>query len=231
MDNERLQILVRRYRQGDEEAGRELADTVRPLISALAGRMILEPAGSEEDYCQSGMIGLLKAARRFKPDAGVKFITFAVPWIRGEMLQNRRNNHSPLKVSRSLKEQAGLLGYHRERLAQTLGREPTVADLSKAMGVDPEEITLIMESTMPLVSLGEEMPASREGMWEEEELVDHLSLQEGMMKLTPLDRKVIFLRYYRELSQAEIGRILSLTQRQVSRLEKRILRQLRRLLN
>ncbi len=226
MNDEQLRDLLERYQQGEREAGRELALLCDPLVSALANRLAYL-AAEVDDYYQVGMIGLLRAAQRFKPEMQVKFTTFAVPWIRGEMLLHRRQYQSSVKVSRTLKEQAGLLNDYREKLTQSLGREPTVSELGKVMKITCEEVALIMESSLPLISLGEEPLLAKEGVTEEEELIDRLSLQDGIMQLTPMEREIISLRFFQELTQNEIAQTLSLTQRQVSRLEKRILWRLR----
>jgi RNA polymerase sporulation-specific sigma factor len=227
--DEELRALLHRYRGGDDEAAQELTSRVSPLIKGLARRFAAGEAESE-DYYQVGMIGLLKAARRFDFDAPVKFTTFAVAWIKGEMLNYRRKHASPVKISRSLWEQSRVLSLCREQLVHQLQREPTVSELSGATGFPVEEIALIMESALPLSALEEETAATREGASQEEELVDRLSLREGMMQLTPIERKIIVLRFFQEQTQAQIGQALTLSQRQVSRLEKRILGQLRRYL-
>jgi RNA polymerase sporulation-specific sigma factor len=227
--DEELRALLLRYREGDDEALQELASRLSPLVKGMARRFACGDAESE-DYYQVGMIGLLKAARRFDLDTKVKFTTFAVAWIKGEMLSYRRKHRSPVKVSRALWEQARALNICREQLAHQLQREPTLSELSRAAGCPVEEIALVMESALPLSALDEETAASREGASEEEALVDRLSLREGMLQLTPIERKLIVLRFFQEQSQAQIGRALTLSQRQVSRLEKRILNQLRRYL-
>ncbi len=229
MDDEELRALLRRYLDGDEEAARELTSRISPLVKGMARRFACG-AAEFEDYYQVGMIGLLKAARRFNFDAPVKFTTFAVAWIKGEMLGYRRKHHSPVKISRALWEQAKALSICRDQLSQQLQREPTVSELSRAAGIPVEDIALIMESSLPLSALEEETAASREGAGQEEELIDRLSLREGIMQLTPIERKIIVLRFFQEQTQAQIGQALTLSQRQVSRLEKRILGRLRRYL-
>ncbi len=226
MSEKQLRELLRRYREGEEEAGETLFLHLEPLVRAYARRMASR-TGERDDYFQAGMVGLLKAAWRFNPARGVKFITFAISWIEGEMRLYRRRNSSALKVSRSLLEQSRRLNGCREQLMQTLQREPTVGEISRALGIASEEVALIMESSLPLSSLEEEMLTGREGIREEEKLVERLALSESMMKLTPLERQLIVLRFFDELTQAETAGRLALSQRQVSRFEKRILRQLR----
>lgn len=226
MSEEQLRELLQRFREGEEEAGETLFLHLEPLVSAYARRMACRP-GERDDYFQAGMVGLLKAAQRFNPARRVKFVTFAVTWIEGEMRLYRRRNSSVIKVSRSMQEQSRRLNGCRELLMQNLQREPTVGEIARALGIASEEVALIMESSLPLSSLEEEMLTGRDGISEEETLLERLSLCEGMMKLTPLERQLIALRFFDELTQSETAWRLSLSQRQVSRFEKRILRQLR----
>lgn len=226
MSEEQLQELLQRFQAGEAEAGEGLFLHLEPLVSAYARRLALR-AGEEEDYFQAGMIGLLKAAQRFDPARNVKFITFAVAWIEGEMRLYRRCNSSIFKVSRSLQEQSRRLKDCCDELNQALQCEPTVGEIAAALGLASEEVALIMESSLPLAPLEEEVHAAAAEAGGEERLLDHLALLEAMMKLTPLERRLVALRFFDELTQAETGGCLALTQRQVSRFEKRILRKLR----
>lgn len=218
--------LLQRFEAGDEKAGESLFMSLKPLVSAYARRMAYR-VEEEEDYLQAGMIGLLKAARRFDPGRGVKFTTFALAWIEGEMRLYRRRTQSVLKVSRSLMEQSRELASRRENLFQALQREPSVSEIAEEMGIASEEVALIMESSLPPSAFDEEEAAAGEGIDEQEKLLERIALQESMVKLTPLERRLITLRYFNELTQAEIAGCLTLSQRQVSRLEKRTLKRLR----
>ncbi|MEW5784886.1 MAG: sigma-70 family RNA polymerase sigma factor [Bacillota bacterium] len=229
MQDQSIRRLLQQYREGSDESGQELARCMAPLVQSLAGRTVFKPS-ELEDYCQVGMIGLLKAARRYDLNSPVKFSTFAAAWIKGEMLVYRRRSYLPVKISRTLWEQSRVLTDSREQLAQALKREPTVSELAAVLGVAVEEVAMIMEAARPISSLEEDTPVIPDGISQEEKLIERLSLQEGIMTLSPLERQIIILRYFHEMTQAEIGQSLSLSQRQVSRLEKRILRQLRQYL-
>lgn len=226
VDKCRLPEVLQRFQDGDEEAGLKLVKLMSPLVAGMAGRFA---CGSIEadDYYQVGMIGLLKAARRFSPVFNVKFTTYAVTWIRGEMLVYRRNCQAPVKVSRSLREQSSSLVSYREHLLQKLHREPTVSELAGVMGVTAEEVVMIMDSAMPLSTLDEDVCVSCDGPGLEDRLLDRLSLYEGIMKLAPMERQIIMLRFFKENTQSEIAQKLTLSQRQVSRIERRILSRLR----
>jgi RNA polymerase sporulation-specific sigma factor len=226
MTEEELRELLRRFREGDERAGERVLLQLQPLVRAYARRMAFRES-EEEDYFQVGMIGLLKAAQRFNPDRGVKFVTFALSWIEGEMRLYRRETQTAFKMSRSLIEQSRRLASCREQLTQSLKREPAVGEIAHAMGVSVEEIALIMESALPLSPFDEAELTGREGLSEQEKLLERMALHESMIRLTPLEQRLIALRFYKELTQSEIAGRLTLSQRQVSRLEKRALHQLR----
>ncbi len=226
MTEEELRELLRRFRKGDEQAGEKVLLQLQPLVRAYARRMAFRE-GEEEDYFQVGMIGLLKAAQRFNPDRGVKFVTFALSWIEGEMRLYRRETRTAFKMSRSLIEQSRRLAFCREQLTQSLKREPAVGEIAHAMGVSVEEIALIMESALPLSPFDEAELTDREGLSEQEKLLERMALHESMIRLTPLEQRLIALRFYKELTQSEIAGRLTLSQRQVSRLEKRALHRLR----
>ncbi|MBS3947882.1 MAG: sigma-70 family RNA polymerase sigma factor [Dethiobacter sp.] len=222
-----LRALLYRYKAGDHDAARELVLRLSPLVRGLARRFAYGGAEAD-DYYQVGMIGLFHAARRFNFDAQVKFIAYAITWIKGEMLSYRRNTGSSVKISRSLWEQARVLSRCREKLTSELKREPTVSELSRSSGIPTEEIALVTEASLPFSVLDEDTVAPWGGAGLlEEQMVDRLSLREGLMLLTPVERKIIDLRFFREYTQTQIGHTLSLSQRQVSRLEKRILSRLR----
>lgn len=226
MTEQQVRELVERYREGEEAAGERLCLQLKPLVFAYAARMAFRPE-EREDYFQAGMIGLLKAALRFDPRREVKFSTFALSWVEGEMRLYRRSTGSVLKVSRSLQEQSRALNSWREQLSQSLQREPTVGEIGRAMGIPAEEVALVMESALLPSSLDEEALSGGEEGSEEEKLLERMELQESMIKLPPLERRLIVLRFFKELTQSETAGRLSLSQRQVSRLERRTLQRLR----
>lgn len=227
MEERRIPGLLQRLHDGDEEAGFELVTLMEPLVSGMARRFAAGPVEAD-DYYQVGMIGLLKAARRYNTEFKVKFTTYAIRWIRGEMQLYRRNCQAPVKVSRSLREQSLALGFYREHLMQKLQREPTVSELAGEMGVSAEDLVMAMESNMPLSTLEEEDGSIADnGFTLEDRLVDRLSLYEGIMKLAPMERQIIILRFFMEQTQSEIASTLTLSQRQISRLERRILSRLK----
>ncbi|NMA92825.1 MAG: sigma-70 family RNA polymerase sigma factor [Firmicutes bacterium] len=225
MAAKKIRELVIRLQRGEKEAGGELVTLLTPLVRAFAAR--LAPPSEREDLYQVGIIGLLKAADRFDPGSPTRFTTYAVPWIQGEIKQYRRSHLGPVKVSRRLREQWLTLERQRQKLSQRLGRSPTVSELAQEVEFSPEEIGLILEAAQPALPLAEDMLSLSPGLTEESALVDQISLYEGISRLAPLDRALIEMRFFREQTQAETAKQLSLTQRQVSRLEKRVLNQLK----
>lgn len=228
MNGEQIRALVTRVQWGEEGAGKELVELLSPLVMAFAAR--LAPPFEREDLYQVGIIGLLKAAARFDVNSPTLFTTYAVYWIQGEIKQYRRSHLGPIKVSRRLREQWLTVERHRLILSQQLGRSPSLSELAEETGFSPEEMALILEAAQPVVPLSEDiLPLSAE-LSEETALVDRISLHEGISRLAPLERALIKSRFFQEKTQKETAERLSLTQRQVSRLEKRILGKLRRYL-
>ena len=191
-----------------------------------------------EDLFQIGSIGLLKAIDKFDLSYDVKFSTYAVPMISGEIKRFLRDD-GMIKVSRSLKELAVRSLQAREKLTDRLGREPTLEELSGEMGVDKEEIVQAMEAASEVESLyrpihqkeGSEirlLDKIEEKDRREDRILDRMVLKQLPESLEPKERQLIYLRYFAEKTQSDVGKIMGISQVQVSRMEKRILEDLRR---
>lgn len=188
-----------------------------------------------DDLYQAGCIGLCKAVDGFDFGRGLKFSTYAVPVILGEIRRLFRDGGT-VKVGRTLKELSLKAGREKERLAKNLGREPTVAELARQLGVTPEEAAEAVCAGLPAISLTYE---GEDGVCEldlpapdaEEEIADNLALKEVLKGLPDRDRQLIILRYFRAKTQSETAAKLGMTQVQVSRREKVILKELRDLLS
>ena len=183
-----------------------------------------------DDLYSAGCIGLLKAVKAFDADRGVKFSTYAVPVILGEIKRLFRDGGA-VRVSRSLKELSLRLQKYAEDFRQQHGREPVVSELAELSGADPSEVAEALCVTQPLVSLtsGEDesqidIPCDPP----DEGIVDTLALRQIMEGLDPQDRALLELRYFRELTQSKTAQILGMTQVQVSRREKKLLTQMRK---
>ncbi len=198
------------------------------VVKRLTGR------GTEpEDLFQLGAIGFLKAVQGYDPSFGTQFSTYAVPKIAGEIRRFLRDDGS-VKVSRTLKERSAAIKAERSRLLSDLGREPTVGELSDALGLTAEEIASAELSTSPLASLQQECGESgftREdalgGGCEEDNILNRVSLADAVARLPTRERSVILLRYYPDLTQEKTARILGVSQVQVSRIERKAIELLR----
>ncbi|WP_343252354.1 sigma-70 family RNA polymerase sigma factor [Ligaoa zhengdingensis] len=184
-----------------------------------------------DDLFQAGSMGLVKAVDAFDWNRGVKFSTYAVPVILGEMRRLFRDGGS-VKVSRTLKELSLKTVRMREQIAARTGREPTIGELAEALDRDPTDIAEALSASAPPISLTE---SDEEGGGQfdipvdspEEEMADSISLGQVVGQLEQNDRRLIVLRYYGGKTQTQTAELLGMTQVQVSRREKKILMRLR----
>lgn len=223
--------LLAAARAGDREACQEIIRTNDRLIWSIVQRY--SGRGVElEDLFQLGCIGFLKAIQGFDPAYGTCFSTYAVPKIAGEIRRFLRDDGA-VKVSRSIKEQAGKLYTVRERLRASLGREPTVSELAEETGMEIEEIASIETATAQVTSLqaetGEgltlESALGDTGM--EESLVEQIALRDAIASLPEREQMVIILRYYRGFTQERTARVVGVSQVQISRIERKAVQHLR----
>lgn len=229
--------LIARAQTGDAVARDQLVEGNLRLVRSLVGRFGSTGA-DPEDLFQLGCIGLLKAVDRFDLSFDVRFSTYAVPLILGEIRRYLRDD-GPLRVSRSLKQLAGQARKTEEQLAAQLGREPTVAELAQATGVSTDVLVEALEGARAPASIHQTV---HQGDGEPIYLVDQLAsdldregqvvnrvlLREGISSLEPREQRVLFLRFFRDKTQAEVAAMLGCSQVQVSRLERRALEQIRR---
>lgn len=201
------------------------------LVHALAHR--LKGRGIEyEELVSAGCVGLLKAADGFEPERGLKFSTYAVPVILGEMKRLFRDGGT-VKVSRSLKELSLRVLREKERLSVQLGREPRLEELADSLQIDVALCGEALSVSLPAISLTADHDDDEGAQIDlpvqspEELLTDRLTLQQLLGELEPKDRKLIILRYFREKTQVETAALLGMTQVQVSRREKKLLQQMR----
>lgn len=201
------------------------------LVHALAHR--LKGRGIEyEELVSAGCVGLLKAADGFEPERGLKFSTYAVPVILGEMKRLFRDGGT-VKVSRTLKELGLKINAERERCLKRTGTEPGVTQLAETLGTTPEQIALAIRASLPALSLtpADDEDGTRE--WDipvdspEEALSERISLNEVLARLAPADRLLIRLRFFAGKTQSETAKVLKSTQVQISRRERKILKWMR----
>lgn len=217
---------------GDPRAEEELVKANAGLVRSVAARFS-DRGYDREELFDVGQIGLLKAVRTFDPARGCAFSTYAVPLIFGEIRRFLRDD-GPIKVSREKKRLAAALSAERERAAAN-GEDLRISELAEKVGVTPEEAADALDAVSPVRSLSEyayrdEGPTLGETIADEgenERVFDKIALALAVAKLPALRKKIVLLRYYRDLSQQKVADLLGLTQVKVSREEKRAIAFLR----
>ena len=230
-----LTELIRRSQNGDKAAGEQLITENSGLIWSVAKRFL--GRGTEaDDLYQLGCLGFLKAVEGFDLDYGTQFSTYAVPKIAGEIRRFLRDDGA-VKVSRTIKEHASAIKATRSRLANVLGREPTIQEISRQTGFSPEEIALAETATAATESIQRETGEdgfSLENILtdteSEERMVEKIALRQAIGALPDRENMVIKLRYFHGLTQDRVSKVLSVSQVQVSRIEKKALAKLKELL-
>ncbi len=235
--------LVARAREGggeSEEAMRateELIERNRGLVKKIALRFV--GRGVElEDLLQIGTIGLLKAIRSFDTERGTQFSTYAVPLVFGEIRKHLRDE-GPIKVGRYYKRLGAQLLALRSEIFAEEGREARLHELAEHLGVSAEEAAMAIDATAPLTSIFEyayseedgvllgDTLADEDSLLENERIIDRIALSEAIAAMPPLWQQIVTYRYYRNMTQTEVAKLLCLTQVKVSREEKKILEALR----
>ena len=195
------------------------------LVHACAKRF--KGRGVEyDDLFQAGCVGLIKAADNFDETRGFSFSTYAVPVILGEIKRIFRDGGT-MKIGRAVKEKSRNVMRKKEEISVSLGREPTVGELAESLGIDVEETAMLLNASMPVISLtsGEEGEVQLDIPVEspENEISDFLGLRQVIVSLEDRDKKMIELRYYKGFTQQKTADVLGMTQVQVSRREKTVL--------
>lgn len=224
--------LIGRAQQGDRSASEQLVAENSGLIWSVAKRFI--GRGTEaEDLYQLGCVGFLKAVEGFDLCFGTQFSTYAVPKISGEIRRFLRDDGA-VKVSRGIKERAATIKSTRNALTLALGREPTIAEISRQTGFTPEDIALAETATAATESIQRE--SGEDGFClediltdteSEERMVEKIALRQAIDALPERERTVIQLRYFHSLTQQRVAKVLDVSQVQVSRIEKKALSILR----
>ena len=221
--------LIERYRAGDSEAGDRLVELNLPLVFSVAARF-RERCDDMSDLVECGTIGLVKAIKTFDLERGCAFSTYAVPLIFGEVRRFLRDD-GIIKVSREEKRVAVLINRERDR-RRNLGLRCDVVSLAEALGMSPSDVASAMFSEVKPRSLDEsvfeEDDATTLGSMVSDEsevpFFDKLSLRMAIETLDEEKRRIVYLRYFKDYSQAETARILGLSQVKISREEKKIMR-------
>lgn len=228
--------LIQKSHDGDEKARAQLVEENVGLVWCVVKRFYGRGVETD-DLFQIGSIGLIKAIDKFDLSFDVKFSTYAIPMISGEIKRFLRDD-GMIKVSRSLKELSYKAFLKKEELQEKLQREPTVEELAQSLDVDKEELVMALESGNEIESLyrpvyqkdGNEIALVdklEEKEEQEEKILNRIVLYQLLKELNQEDRKLLYLRYFANKTQTEIGKILGISQVQVSRMEKKILKVLR----
>lgn len=224
--------LIVRAQQGDDLAKEQLVQENVGLVWSLVKRFT-NRGYDPEDLFQIGTIGLIKSIAKFDFSFGVRFSTYAVPMIMGEIKRFLRDD-GMIKVSRSLKETAYKARQMKEELLVRLDREPTICEIAASLEMEVEDIVLAMEANTEVDSLqsvihkGEGRPITLsdkvdQSPKEQESIIDRIVLGDLIDSLEPLEKQIIIFRYFQDRTQTEIGEVLGISQVQVSRIEKRVL--------
>lgn len=226
--------IITRAQNGDEKALETIVSTNIGLVKSIALRFC--DRGVEfEDLVQIGAIGMIKAIRKFDTSYNTVFSTYAVPMIIGEIKRFLRDD-GIIKISRTAKKNSHMISKFREEFLAAQGREPTIDEIVHTVGITSEEAIFALEAAQPLCSIHRESDDSPgiediigidDGI---ECLCESISLRESISALNEEDRKLILLRYFKNLTQQQTAKILGYSQVKVSREEKRIFRELRNML-
>lgn len=236
LSHEETMELIARSQQGDEEATTTLLTENAPLLKSIIKRYLGKHIEYDDLYQIAG-IGLLKSIKNFSVEHNVRFSTYAVPMVLGEIKRYMRDD-GYLKVSRSLKSLSTKITRLIDEKVKNGEDAPTVDELANNLGIDRTEVIFAMDATKMPVSLYE---TANDNDGKPTELIEHLPtdedkkmlnkviLKDMLSKLTPREQKIVILRYFRDMTQGEIARKMGVSQVQISRLENKILAKLKQL--
>lgn len=230
LTNEQVKELISLSQSGDAQARETLVNSNIRLVWSVVQRFI-NRGYEADDLFQIGCIGLLKAVDKFDLNYDVKFSTYAVPMIIGEIQRFLRDDGT-VKVSRSLKETANRVRRAKDELYKQFGRAPTISEVAEAVGISPEEVVFAQEASRAPSSIHETVfendgdPITLIDQIADESVskwFDKIALKDAISRLTEREQLIVYLRYYKDQTQSEVAERLGISQVQVSRLEKRIL--------
>lgn len=237
LKTEEKEALFRRIEAGDAKARETYIEGNLRLVLSVIKRFSSSNE-NVDDLFQIGCVGLIKAIDNFDSSLNVKFSTYAVPMIIGEIRRFLRDNSSSIRVSRSLKDTAYKAIYAKETLTRKQQKEPTIEEIAGEIGISKEEIAYALDAIQCPCSLYEPiytdagdtlyvMDQISDKKNKEETWVENLSLSEAMKRLTPREREIISLRFFEGKTQMEVADAIGISQAQVSRLEKNALHNMR----
>ena len=224
-----MEVLLRRAQQGDADARQQLIEGNLRLVLSVIQRFD-KRGENPDDLFQVGCIGLIKAIANFDPDKQVKFSTYGVPMIAGEVRRYLRDN-SAIRVSRSIRDVAYRVLQCKDALTASLDREPTLEEIARELGLPQEEVSQALDAVCAPVSLFDPVYADggdpltvmdqvRDTKNTEDGWMDHITLQNAFQALNDREKQILSLRFYDGKTQMEVASTLGISQAQVSRLEK-----------
>lgn len=235
--DQEMQEMLLAVKAGDLEVREKfITGNLRLVLSVI--QRFTGRGENPDDLFQVGCIGLIKALDNFDLSHGVRFSTYAVPMIIGEVRRYLRDNNS-IRVSRSLRDTAYKALQARERLANELSREPSITEIAREIETDREDVVLALESIQEPISLFEPvfhddgdaiyvMDQVQDTKNTDERWIENISLSEAMNRLTPREKHILEMRFFEGKTQMEVAEEISISQAQVSRLEKNALKYMRK---
>lgn len=240
LKNDELMELMKKVKQGDELAREQFVVANLRLVLSVVQRFSGKKEKSD-DMFQVGCVGLMKAIDNFDVSLNVRFSTYAVPMIIGEIRRFLRDNNS-IRVSRSLRDIAYKSLQAREHLSKSLDREPTNEEIAKEIGMDVKDVNFALDAISDTISLNE--PVYSDGNEairimdqvidtknSDEALTEQIALKDAIKKLNPKEKQILLMRYYIGKTQMEVSEEIGISQAQVSRLEKNAIKSMKRNLN
>ena len=232
--------LIPLAKEGNTEALNKLIEANLPLVTSIS-KKFTNRGYEYEDIYQIGCMGLVKAIKNFDEKYNVKFSTYAVPMIIGDIKRFLRDD-GMIKVSRNVKSLAKKLHFDKEALTKKLNREPTIEELAQFSGMDKEEILFALESSASMQYLYEVIHQDdgspvllidklSENAIEDKNITEKLALKEALRNLDTKSRQIIVLRYFKDKTQIQVAKMLGISQVQVSRIEKKVLQEMRKQLD
>lgn len=234
LNDDEVRSLIQKSQKGDTTARDQLVESNVRLVWSVVQRF-LNRGYEAEDLFQIGCIGLLKSIDKFDLSYDVKFSTYAVPMIIGEIQRFLRDDGT-VKVSRSLKETANRIRRTKDELSKTLGRQPKISEVAERLDLTPEDVVFAQDAMRTPSSIHETVyendgdPITLMDQIsddEQEKWFDKIALKEAITSLSDRERLIVYLRYFRDQTQSEVAERLGISQVQVSRLEKKILDRIR----
>ncbi len=235
LPNEKTYELIEKAQAGDEEAKQVLIEENSPLVKSVIKRF--KNKGVEyDDLYQLGCMGFLKAIKNFNTSFNVKFSTYVVPMVIGEIKRFMRDD-GEIKVSRAVKSLNLKISKFIESFSEAHMRKPTIEEIAEKFSIDPSEVIFTMDSSKMPISMFAQYEDEGKSTYlidkfvqvnENDSIMDGISLKEALAELDERDKKIVLLRFFRDKTQSEIASVLNISQVQVSRLEGRILEKMKK---